>query len=729
MPTVAIADDFLDAFARIPRAQQRKVREFTTKFRADPRSAAINYEKIHRVRDDKVRTVRIDQQYRAVVLHPEEGDVYVLLWVDNHDEAMAWASNRTFEINPRTGALQVINVQDVEPAVPSESEDQHRSGFLAAIADDVLLSFGVPEILLPAVRAIRSSEGLFPLGEHLPAEAVEALFWLAEGDSPEVVRGYLEGNVGPAEQEAVPASTGSRFQLVSGSGLVQQRIGDGARRRVDTTDLAAALQHPDSRRRFVTIHTDEELNSILDAPLEKWRVFLHPSQQRLVTKHFKGPARVTGGAGTGKTVVAMHRACHLAQTLCSAPRDKILFTTYTATLAEDVGRNLANLCGAEAERIEVVHLHAWAARFLRDQGRRFEVANPSELEACWKEAIRASGEGEFDPSFLRQEWEQVIQTNEIQTASEYLKVSRIGRGRTLSRLQRQRVWSVCEQYVEALLRRGKAEWSGIIRDARGLLELNKPLLPYRAVVVDEAQDFHAEEWKLLRAIVPAGPNDLFLVGDAHQRLYGHKVTLRSCGVQVQGRSSRLRINYRTTEEIRSWAMRMLSGVEIDDLDGGKEEEKGYKSLLSGPQPEIHHLGSRQAELEFIGSRIRALLGQHPAEHICLAARTNKLLRDDYQPMLAELGIGCTLLDEREDGGGVRLGTMHRVKGLEFPVMILAAINAKYLPLPVPGLEDDLISKADHEERERSLLFVAATRARDLLIVTGWGKPSPFLPAS
>src|SRR5262249_27437021 len=188
----------------------------------------------------------------------------------------------------------------------------------------------------------------------------------------------------------------------------------------------------------------------------------------------------------------------------------------------------------------------------------------------------------------------------------------------------------------------------------------------------------------------------------------------------------VRINYRTTEEIRSWAMTMLSGVEIDDLDGGKEEEQGYKSLLSGPTPEVHQFGSRHEELEFVGERIRELVGQRPAEHICLAARTNKLLRDDYQPMLRDLGIESTLLDQREDGNGVRLGTMHRVKGLEFPVMMLAAVNAKYMPLPVPGAEDDPAAKADHEERERSLLFVAATRARDLLIVTGWGAPSPFL---
>src|SRR5262249_26491921 len=140
---------FLDAFARIPRAQQRKVREFTAKFKADPKAAAINYEKIHRVRDERVRTVRIDQKYRAVVLHPERGDVYVLLWVDHHDEAMAWAAKRTFEVNPRTGALQVINVEVVRQATPSGAGVTGEPGLLASVGDDDLLSLGVPEILLP----------------------------------------------------------------------------------------------------------------------------------------------------------------------------------------------------------------------------------------------------------------------------------------------------------------------------------------------------------------------------------------------------------------------------------------------------------------------------------------------------------------------------------------------------------------------------------------------------
>lgn len=694
MPTVALGSDFLDAYARIPRAQQKKVGEFMEKFKSNPTSSAINYEKIHSVKDAKVRTVRIDQKYRAIILHPDEGDVYVLVWVDNHDEAMAWAKDRKFEINPITGALQIINVTQVQEAISPKAAKSKHPGLLDQFDDIVLLSFGVPEVLLPAVRALRKPEDLSTLAKHLPAEAAEALIWLAEGDSPEEVRQAISTSI--------------------------------KKEKVDDADLAKALEHPDSRRRFVTIKSDDELTSILSAPLEKWRVFLHPSQERLVTKNFNGPAKTIGGAGTGKTVVAMHRARHLAKTLCSEPTDKILFTTYTTNLAQNVEQNLINLCGKEIEHIEVLHLYAWAVRFMKKHGVEFKIATGEELDKCWEEAVLAAEVLEFDLGFLRQEWEQVVLSNEIQDQAGYLKVLRTGRGRTLSRPQRARVWKVFENYTQALKKRGMRDWGGVIQETRRFIEHKKPALPYRAVIVDEAQDFHAEEWKLIRAISPEQPNGLFLVGDAHQRVYGGKVALRNYGINVQGRSSNLKINYRTTEQIRDWAMALLRGVEIDDLDDEKFIAKGYKSLMNGLAPEVIRCLSLREEQQVIGKKLKELVELFRPENICMVARTSKLLRESYQPILKELGIPHTLLDKGQEGKGIRLATMHRVKGLEFPIMILAGINSGVIPLRLPAADSDPIAKADHENRERSLLFVAATRARDMLLVTCGGQPSPFL---
>jgi hypothetical protein len=669
------------------------VRSFTEKFKANPRSPAINYEKIHGVRDDKVRTVRIDQKYRAVILHPEDGDVYILVWVDNHDEAMDWARERTFEINPHTGALQIVNVSEVEQVVGVE-DGKTPPGLFAAFADGVLLSFGLPVVLMPAVRAVQTRDELLALASHLPAEVSEALMWLAEGVPPEEVREAVE---------------------------------DTAARSVDTVDLAKSLEHPDTRRRFVTILSDSDLAAVLDAPLAKWRVFLHPSQDKLVHKRFNGPARVLGGAGTGKTVVAMHRARHLAEKVFTDSQDRILFTTFTANLAQNVEAMLTTLCPDSMGRIEVVHLHAWAVRFLREQGVEVEVAGPEVIEQCWEEAAYAGDNRDYDVGFLKLEWDHVLQTRGIDTLEDYLKVARTGRGKTLSRLQRKQVWGLFDRFKEALRTRKLCEWLEVIRKARRLIEEKKPPLSYRAVVVDESQDFHPEEWKLIRALVPPGANDLFLVGDAHQRIYGRKVVLKDCGINVQGRASTLRINYRTTEQIRAWSTAMLRGVEADDLDGGKDDAKGYTSLLSGAKPEYRHFDSAHEEQAFLVELFGELLKQRPAEEICLVARTAKLLKDDYQSLLKAEGIPHTVLDRGKEGGsGVRLATMHRVKGLEFPVMIVAGINARVVPMRLPSVESDLTAKAEHEEQERSLLFVAATRARDSLIVTSWGTPSPFL---
>ena len=330
----------------------------------------------------------------------------------------------------------------------------------------------MPAILLPSVRAVKSIRDMVTLGKHLPAEADEALLWLAEGIPPDEIR------------EAVAMPT---------------------KKKVDPADLAAALEHPDTKRRFVTIQTDDDLTAMLEAPLEKWRVFLHPSQERLVSRVVqrpgpsaraeRGPARRwwrCTGPGTWQ------------RRSFTGPADRILFTTYTANLAENIEATLNTFCGAERQRIEVVHLHAWAVRFLRSHGDEKDIASPEDIEACWKEAIHASGVTEFDASFLRKEWEEVVLSNGIEDREAYLKVSRLGRGKTLSRPQRGRAWQVFERYQAALARRNRLDWLSLIRQARRVLEAGQTKPPFRAVVVDEAQDFHPEEWRLIRALVPAG---------------------------------------------------------------------------------------------------------------------------------------------------------------------------------------------------------------------------------
>ena len=253
--------------------------------------------------------------------------------------------------------------------------------------------------------------------------------------------------------------------------------------------------------------------------------------------------------------------------------------------------------------------------------------------------------------------------------------------------------------------------------------------PYRTVVVDEAQDLHAEELRLIRQLAAEGPNDLFLVGDAHQRIYGRPVVLAQCGLNVRGRSSKLRLNYRTTDEIRGWSVGLLDGQAVDDLDAGTDSSQDYRSLLHGLVPDVQHFDTAEAELDFIVTTLKGLTPAVPAESICLVARTTRLLTSHYLPALSAAGLPvCLLTPDAPDAGtpGVRLATLHRVKGLEFAHVLIAGVNDGVIPLESTHADTD-DEVAEGELRERCLLHVAATRARDTLTITSYGQPSRLLP--
>ncbi len=699
-PKVAISSDFLTAFAGIPKSKQKKVREFITRFEIDPTAASINYEPIA-AKDERVRSARIDLEYRAIILHPKKGDVYVLVWVDHHDEAMAWAKNKQFEVNPATGALQVIDAvamaQVVSETPPAPAKALTDYGPFETFADDNLLRTGVPRPLLPAVKALPTADALEALKPYLPEEAYEALFWI--------------GHFGYSVQQAL------------------DEVGSKPRPPADPDDLANSLEHPDSQRRFATVKSATELAEMLNAPLEKWRIFLHPSQAQLVRRDYSGPARVLGGAGTGKTVVAMHRACYLAQERFTASTDRILFTTFTRNLAQNIEANLKNLCPQALKRIEVVNLHRWAVNFLHSQGIDLEIASNEEIDACWRDAFSAIGAEPWGEAFFRQEWTQVVQVHGISRKADYLTAPRIGRGVRLTRKDRVQVWELFDEYQRNLRAMGKVEWLDVIRQTRQYLAQRGNILPYRAVIVDETQDLHPEELKLVRQLVPANSNDIFLVGDAHQRIYGRPVILSQCGINVVGRSRKLKINYRTTEEIKNWAVAVLSQQAIDDLDGGTDSHTdGYRSLLTGTPPAVKNFAMLADEITFLVETLQRLSHQVSAETICLVARTHRQLTEDYLPALEQAGIPVYYLQQEADEtgvSGVRVATMHRVKGLEFNHIILAGATANYLPLHHlvhPDLDDP-----DGLVRERCLLHVAATRARDTLTITSYGRPSEFLP--
>lgn len=716
---VAMSADFLHGYSKLAKQYQRGVRAWIDKFRADPRSASIAYKTPKGMRDPKVRSVRINQKYRAIVIHPPKDDVYLLVWVDNHDEALDWARNKVFEVNRFTGTFQVYEPIDgpsqVSAPPPTDSlvarvdlnESQIPEGFLlAGQQNEDLLLFGVPEPLLPAVRALRTEINLDDLAKYLPDEAADALYLLAAGHSVDETLDELDRRT-DAGQPDVPAQ-------------------------VDVEDFAESLTRGESKRAFKLLEDDAELAAMLAAPLEQWRVFLHPSQAKLVAMHSKGSARVLGGAGTGKTVVAMHRARYLAKQVFKQPGQRILLTTFTKNLAADIRENLRRMCGPEFERIEVKHLHEVARDVLAARGVKLErPATTKQSNSAWKRALDAHAL-EFSEVFYKEEWSRVVQAQDVTSEAAYLRARRAGRGQRLSRKQRLAVWKVLAEYRQQLDLAGLSEHADVIREARFALGDASASSGYATVIADEVQDFRTADLEFLRALVPPGANDIFVVGDPHQRIYGHKASLGRCGISIRGRRSRkLRINYRTTQQIRNWAVATLEGLDIDDLDEGTDSLAGERSLRAGQSPDIRLFDGIEDEVQYIAGLINAWIdeGVKPTE-ICVAARTGYLVTDSYVPALEASGVPTTVVQTDSTDKlpkAVRIANMHRVKGLEFPRVILVGIHNGSMPYEdVAYSTRDPKAKALYDEGERKLLYVAATRARDVLVVTGCGAASDFV---
>jgi|HigsolmetaGSP11D_1036233.scaffolds.fasta_scaffold03960_2 superfamily I DNA/RNA helicase/mRNA-degrading endonuclease RelE of RelBE toxin-antitoxin system len=705
MPIVAISSDFLNAFAALPRQIQGKVTEFLNKFRINPRSPSINLEKIRNSKDQRFYSVRIDETYRGIVLRQDETGVYLLLWVDHHDDAYAWAARKKCIVNPATGAIQIYDASsmtedlDGTPGGYLESPEDLSLSLFAGVSNRDLISLGVPEELLPIVRTIRSEDKLYALKSSFPEDAYEALEFLAHGFSVEEVLQLYRQEAKPEEH--------------------------------DQEDLAAALENARSQQRFIVIDGEEELRRIMAEPLEKWRVFLHPSQREIVTKEYSGSARILGGAGTGKTVVAMHRAKHLSSRMNG--NGKILFTTYTTNLAGDIRENLKKICTTEElRRIEVVNLDAWVAQFLRDQGFSYSIAYGDQLRQLWQEAIILAGDTSgLSPEFYMDEWLKVITAQEAYSKEAYVKASRIGRGTRLDRKMRLQVWDVVEQYLALMKDKQVRDVETTMYECRLIIQKNPGTLAYRAVIVDEAQDLSMNAFRLLRAIAgEEHPNDLFIVGDAHQRIYKNKVVLSRCGITIRGRSNRLRINYRTTEEIRKYAYGILKGIRFDDLDAGLDHGDINRSLTHGSMPVIRNFTHASDELNFLIEEINRLHAEGTEwKSICIVARTNRLL-DDYIKGLNEAGIKTyeikrSRIDDR-NMEGVRVATMHRVKGLEFKYVFVVAANKRIIPLESAINREDPVSEEEAVTAEKCLLYVALTRAQKGAYITSYGQQSEFV---
>ncbi|MDT0398717.1 MULTISPECIES: UvrD-helicase domain-containing protein [Streptomyces] len=708
MATLGMHRDFLMEFAALEKPVQKRVFEVFEKFAAATH-AGLHLEKLTHQKDPRLRTIRITDFWRGIVLKAESGDSYLLLKVLPHDKANDWAAKHRASVNEATQGIEIRNDVALERATAGlralAADEPSRLFPASEYPDKVLRSLGVDEEILPIIRLVPDEAHLEALHKVLPEQQYDVLLGLATGMKPEEI-----------DRELVQAYARTAVQSARAS---------------EGDELGTAMAR--SRGRIALVSGADELLEILQRPFDAWRVFLHPSQYRVAYQEsYAGSARVTGGPGTGKTVVALHRAYHLARHLPSdAPDGCVLLTTYTKDLAAELQRCVELLITEDAVRakIRVVNVDALANEIVRaDRGGAplKLVFDQKEITARWARIARRLNL-DFTDVFLDQEWRHVVLAHAVATPEEYLKVLRTGRGSGLGPLKRLQVWRAVSAFEEQLRQAGEWTFLQVCAEAARVLD-GSGERPFRHVVVDEAQDLHPAQWRFLRALVGSGADDLFLAGDTHQRIYGNRVSLRSLGVEVVGRSYRLRVNYRTTQEILAWSTALLTGEKPDDMDEGKETLAGYRSTMHGERPETTGHATKPEEMAALVAQVEKWTASGvEAEHIGIAVRFIQFGRDIVQA-LERAGISAFVLGAGRSGAGVRIGTMHRMKGLEFRCVAVAGVTDGTVPMKSAVTPVDVDAQQHQEDvnSELSVLFVACTRAREALRVSWHGTPSPFL---
>ncbi|MGP3732244.1 UvrD-helicase domain-containing protein [Streptomyces sp. GDS52] len=708
MPQLAFANSFWESYDVLEKPVKAGVRKAMRKFQqlTVPELQAdkgLHLESVEKARDTRMRTIRINDFWRGVVLAPDDGsDVFLLVNVVRHDDAYTWAAKRLYTTNAATRALEVRNVVAIEQLTPQLEKAAAAAGSLlfTRYSDTVLRELGLDDQVLRAVRTVIDKPQLEAFGTLLPEDQFEVLQYLAEGFSPEEVYRDVVAVRRPVAAGPDPDES-----------------------------LAAAIANTTSRITLVT--GPEELAGILEKPFAAWRVFLHPSQRRVAHRvSYGGPVQVTGGPGTGKTVAALHRVQHL---LGRSPRTRVLLTTYTNALAASLRENLALLLDGDEhllERVDVTTVSSYAHGVVsRLDGKAPSPVGDREERQLWQRVVKKLGLP-WTEQFLAQEYRHVVLAQDLRTLDDYRAASRRGRGTALSPGRREQLWPAVELFESMLRDRQGTTYLKVCARAAELLAASTPTHDH--VVVDEAQDLHPVQWRVLRGAVAPGNDDLFLTGDPHQRIYDSKVSLGSLGIAVTGRTHRLRLNYRSTEEILTWSTGLLSPVTVEDLGGdGNDTLAGYRSLLHGRRPHVTGYGSEQEEVAALVARVRDWVAQgiRPSE-IGVCARFNVLLDKAYDKLGA---AGVPVVRVRDNPGhdvdGVRLATMHAMKGLEFRCVAVLGVTAGAVPFGrevTPASVDALQHESDLL-RERCLLFVACTRAREALAVSWSGEGSPFLP--
>lgn len=678
-----IADTFTDSLGKLTAQEQKVVKTTAFDLQINPANPGIRFHKLDKAKDPNFWSATVSMDIRIIV-HRTENSI-LLCYVDHHDKAYSWAERRKLEAHPKTGAAQIVEIRETvkEVTVPVYVKSEQPAGkprIFEHLSEEDLLAYGVPSDWLEDVRQA-TEDSLLEIAGHLPSEASEALLDLATGVIPQV----------PTMPEG----------------------GD-------------PFAHPDAQRRFRLMTDVEELERALDYPWEKWTVFLHPAQRKLVERDYSGPARVSGSAGTGKTIVALHRAAHLARTNTDA---RVLLTTFSDPLAYSLQNKLSRLLGKEprlGERLEVESMNTVGMRLYKANLGNLTIAPKEVVKLLLQEASAQVQNHKFSAYFLRTEWEEVVDAWQLDTWEKYRDVVRLGRKTKLPEQQRKVLWEMFEIVRTGLSSKGMKTLSQMFSElAVHLAGKNNP--PFDYAIVDEAQDISIAQIKFLAA-VSSRPGSLFFSGDLGQRIFQQPFSWKSLGVDIRGRSFTLRINYRTSHQIRQQADRLLA-PELADVDGIVEDRRATQSVFNGPKPTIEVTYSQEEEKNVVVTWIKELLrnGYKPDEIGVFVRSDNEIPR--AQNAVQDSGAPFVILDEKllPSSEKVSICSMHLAKGLEFRAVAVMACDDEIIPLQ--SRIDTVVDDSDLEEvynTERHLLYVACTRARDHLLVTSVSPESEFV---
>jgi mRNA-degrading endonuclease RelE of RelBE toxin-antitoxin system len=703
-----IADTFTDSLARLTGDEQKAVKTTAFDLQLNPANPGLSFHKLEKAKDKNFWSVRVSADIRLIV-HRSAASL-LLCYVAHHDKAYAWAERRRLEVHPKTGAAQLVEIREtvkeiVVPVYVQKEAPVAPRALFTSLSDEELLGYGVPREWLDDVRSA-TEESLFGLAEHLPAEASEALLELATGGRPRV-------------------TTPVTPPLSAAGDLAALRPVTPAPSAAEATPQS--FDHPDAQRRFRKIETSEELRRALEYPWDKWTIFLHPEQRDWVERDFTGPAKVAGSAGTGKTIVAVHRAVHLARSNSSS---RVLLTTFSESLAHALKTMLRRLLSAEprlGERIDVYSLPEIGSRLYKAYLGPPARADTDTLRKLLEEAASKVSPHRFSARFLESEWNEVVDPWQVNSWEAYRDVPRLGRKTRVSEAQRKLLWSIFERVRVALAER-KLVTDGQLYTSLATAVRDGHKVIYEHVVADEAQDLDVPQLRFLAALGGDGPNGLFLAGDLGQRIFQQPFSWSSVGVNVRGRSRTLRVNYRTSHQIRSHADRLLA-PELTDIDGNTEERDNTVSVFNGPPPTLRSFPNEASESEAVSTWLRERIASGVQLHEIgvIVRSTGQLAR--VQHAVSGAALPFKVLDEHVQitSGHVSVSTMHLAKGLEFRAVAVMACDDEVIPLQarIEAVGDD----ADLQEvydTERHLLYVACTRARDHLLVTSVDPRSEFL---